>query len=121
MVVTIENKAKGLELAKQLVNQKEEAIFQIYSGLDDHCRCGCGGKYYEDKISRGWKIVKTKINNLTEEDLLPESDTVKDIISINYNYCNKESYINISLLNNKAYTIYYNEDKVDGIDKEFKS
>jgi len=26
---------------------KEMNINQIYSGLDHHCRCGCGGNYYE--------------------------------------------------------------------------
>lgn len=35
-------------------------IEQIYSGKDHYCRCGCGGKYYDDMSSRTAKIILTR-------------------------------------------------------------
>lgn len=64
-------------------------VEKIYNGLDRHCRCGCGGKYFSICDAKFDKKV-TAIKSLDEV----EADVT-------------EKYINISLKNNRAYTIYF--------------
>ena len=37
---------------------KDCTISQIYSGKDNWCRCGCGGKYYEIKDNVFTPVIK---------------------------------------------------------------
>lgn len=39
-------------------------ITQIYSGKDHWCRCGCGGKYYDDPTSPAFKRLVTRAKNI---------------------------------------------------------
>lgn len=64
-------------------------VTKIYYGKDNHCRCGCGGTYHEPG-SKGFTRCKNAIEKITVE---PDKDS---------------NYINWSLENNKAYTIYFN-------------
>ena len=62
---------------------------KIYYGLDNNCRCGCGGNY-ADNGERTFTRYKNAIIKLNQEP-----DDV----------C--ETYMNFSLPKNKAYTIYF--------------
>lgn len=64
---------------------------KIYYGKDNHCRCGCGGNY-ADNNSRTFKTYLTKLAKLNSDDILKVD--------------HHETYINISLANNRAFTVY---------------
>jgi len=65
-------------------------VKQIYYGKDHYCRCGCGGKYAYPG-SKGFTRYANAIINLGGIEFVQED----------------EQYINISLPNNRAYTIYF--------------
>lgn len=49
-----------MNLAEIIAPRKIEDITKIYYGLDNSCRCGCGGTYHEPG-ERGFKTKLTKI------------------------------------------------------------
>lgn len=49
-----------MDLAKIIAPRKIEDITRIYYGLDNSCRCGCGGTYHETG-ERGFKMKLNKI------------------------------------------------------------
>ena len=67
-------------------------VQKIYGGKDNWCRCGCGGSYHQ-KEEKGFNRKKSMISNLTEDKVLSIESNSK--------------YMNISLENNKAYTLYF--------------
>ncbi len=67
-------------------------VTQIYYGKDAWCRCGCGGSYAEPNTP-----IFTRYKNAIEKlDSHSVVDTDKD-----------DNYINFSLPNGKAYTVYF--------------
>lgn len=75
---------------------KFEDIYSIYSGKDHYCRCGCGGKYHEASDKSFDRIVKNV------ENVLSKGKYTK-IVGVPASNGN----VNISMENNKAYTIYF--------------
>lgn len=82
---------KSLDEIRNSINL--EKIEKIYVGADRGCRCGCRGKYYHSS-DKGFQRALNKMGRLT----LGEVEDV-DI--------NANNYINFSLSNNKAITLYY--------------
>ena len=66
-------------------------ITKIYYGLDNHCRCGCGG-YYADRGEKYFDVLIKKAKKLIYDD--------SKLVTIG------DNNINISLDNNKAITLY---------------
>ena len=75
-------------------------IVKIYHGLDDHCRCGCGGNYFysnkqEDKVG-----FTRAINALKKEDF----------VTNNVEFDSRSAYwLNIPkpYADNRCYCIYF--------------
>jgi len=68
---------------------------KIYYGKDNFCRCGCGGNY-ANKGERTFTRYKNAIENLLTA-VGPVGEWAED-----------KSWFNISIRDNKAYTIYLN-------------
>lgn len=95
------------------------AITKIYKGKDNHCRCGCGGKYYypeDPSFKRILKNAEKAFNEnlgLREEDLLPIFGTPERYQTMHHP--NGEGWVNIPVLDearpqlNQCYCIYYIE------------
>ena len=68
-------------------------ITQVYSGLDNACRCGCKGKYYR----RGDKMFPGMLRKAIVASRNPDLPSIET----------GDGYVNIPLGNNRAYTIYF--------------
>lgn len=71
-----------------------EKATRVYTGKDNHCRCGCGGRYFEKGsvgFTRAMNNYKKRVHN---------NDYIKIEGDSNY------EYLNMSLENNKAITFY---------------
>ncbi len=69
---------------------KFELATKIYYGKDSHCRCGCGGNYAKPgtpMFNRYEQAIMKLKQDFEQED---------------------KNWINISLPDNKAYTVYFN-------------
>lgn len=69
-------------------------ITQVYSGIDNGCRCGCKGKYY----NRGDKMFPGMLRKAIKAARNPNLPCTEE----------GDGYVNIPLGNNRAYTIYFN-------------
>jgi hypothetical protein len=56
-------------------------IIQIYKGKDDHCRCGCGGKYYYPEDRSFKRILKNAEKAFNENLRLTEEKPL--LLSLN--------------------------------------
>jgi len=78
-------------------------VEKIYIGKGDHCRCGCGGEYYNNNVA----VDKAKIQRAVKKFLKLTSE--RDVISI------KDYILEMNVSKNGerdwVYTIYLNEDK----------
>ena len=89
---------------------KGVSIEKIYKGKDLHCRCGCGGKYYEPS-SKSFKGVLTRAKKALE--FLREYGDKKTEQNFAYNIYGDEGYINIPIYNefnsnfNQCYCIHF--------------
>jgi hypothetical protein len=92
-------------------------ITKIYKGKDNHCRCGCGGKYYYPgdpsfkRILKNAEKVFNKNLKLEEEDLIPIFGTQDRYQTIHHP--DGSGWVNIPVLNesypelDQCYCIYY--------------
>ena len=89
---------------------KNVSIERIYKGKDLHCRCGCGGKYYEP-LSKSFKGILTRAKKALE--FLRECGDKKTKQYFAYNLYVNEGYINIPVYNefnsnfNQCYCIHF--------------
>lgn len=89
---------------------KNVSIERIYKGKDLHCRCGCGGKYY-DMSSKSFKGILTRAKKALE--FLRECGDKKIKQYFAYNLYVNEGYINIPIYNefnsnfNQCYCIHF--------------
>lgn len=83
-----------------------DQISQIYIGKDNHCRCGCGGKYVSTSF------MEEPRNTVDDKLAMTRLKRAKKLAS---NKSNQIEYggnhINISFGNNRAITIYTDEVK----------
>jgi hypothetical protein len=89
----IERHYPEIEKMLSAEGKKIADIAKIYSGKDRFCRCGCGGKYFEAAD----KGIDRVYGNL--EKIL----ATKAYTEISW----EGEYVNISMEQNKAYTIYF--------------
>lgn len=82
---------ESLDEIRNSINSEE--IEKIYVGADRVCRCGCKGNYYYSS-DKGFQRALNKVGRLTLEEV--------EGIDID-----ADSYVNFSLRNNKAITVYY--------------
>lgn len=74
-------------------------IVKIYHGLDDHCRCGCGGNYFYNNRQED-KVGFTRAINV-----LKKTGFVTNNIEFGGSWLN----IPKPLTNNRCYCIYFKE------------
>ena len=84
---------ESLDEIRNSINSEE--IKDIYVGADKCCRCGCRGKYYRSK-DKGFQRALNRVNRLT----LGEIESIER---------EADSYINFSLANNRAITLYFKD------------
>lgn len=77
----------------------EKDIKRIYHGLDNHCRCGCGGRYFE----AGERGFTRAINKMKKEDF--RAFDIKGRVN------GKVHWLNIpeQWTNDMCYCIYFKE------------
>ena len=89
-------------------------ILKIYKGKDNHCRCGCGGKYYYPENRSFDRILKNAEKAFNENLKLMEENHNLPTCNrneIEYPVETGEGYLNIPIWNkeNQCYCIYFNE------------
>jgi hypothetical protein len=80
------------EAAATKVAELVEKATRVYYGGDKVCRCGCAGTYAE----KGEKLFTSrllKLAKLTDGEVVEREDG--------------GTYLNVSLTNNKAFTVYF--------------
>jgi hypothetical protein len=90
---------------------KDKEVIKIYSGKDDYCRCGCGGKYHYPS-ARMFKAMLRRADEALYE--LRWADEAHQ-----YRFMQSTGYINIPIYNearpkqNRCYCVYFkNKEKV---------
>ena len=78
-------------------------ISTIYIGKDHHCRCGCGGKYVSSSFMDN---PRSEVNDIQILNLLQRAQKYnKKYNTAEYG----ETYINVSMKNNRCICIYTDE------------
>ena len=81
-----------------------DQVSTVYVGLDNHCRCGCGGTYANTSYMEGAgdevddKLALRRLNKAKKLALQPDTE-------VEYN----DTFINVSYGNNRAITIYLDD------------
>ena len=95
-------KINGKNIENFLMNKN---IIKIYAGKDNWCRCGCGGHYYYHGESGFAKVMEEAFNRCNS--MRPSSKLVLDNFFMREPKGHEEGYINIPLVNNQCYCIYF--------------
>jgi hypothetical protein len=78
-------------------------ISHVYVGKNNHCRCGCGGKY----TATSYMInPRSEVNDKLVEKRLKRA---KKLIQEGAKYNLEDTYINIVTGENRALTLYFDE------------
>ena len=75
-------------------------IVNIYSGRDKGCRCGCGGKYWNDLTSS----PKSFNGMIRRIEKFIDANNLKPVIEEGLG---NEFYFDIAKGENKVYTVYF--------------
>lgn len=107
MIIINEGEERKEMSFEELLNEcgmREENIEKIYHGLDEHCRCGCGGRYFYKNISLDKVGFNRALNAMKKKDFM----TI-NIEARKFGKNNDEMYINIPEYDkdNKCYCIYF--------------
>ena len=84
---------------------KGKSIVKVYAGKDNYCRCGCGGDYFyngDNGFNECLKLAFQRCNSMR-----PSSKLVQKNFYMNEPEGKIEGYINIPLVNNQCYCIYF--------------
>ena len=91
---------------EQFLNATLNQISQVYSGKDQHCRCGCGGTYTATSFMENPRTDDIN-DSLVERRLKRAKRLVEQGADVDYGSC----YVNIKTGENKALTFYFDEIK----------
>lgn len=114
---------KNYATLDELMENMNGKVVKVYSGKDDRCRCGCGGKYYyagSKQFNAMLNRAKREYIKTREVCMLIETDLHGLSVQEKRTYRNfvyhPDVYVNIprSDSNNKCYCVYFStEDDED--------
>lgn len=99
------SKIKIMINKEQFLSATLNQISHVYSGKDQHCRCGCGGEYVATSFM---EEPRSDVNDvLVEKRLKRAKRLVEQGADVDYG----GTYVNIKTGENKALTFYFDEIK----------
>lgn len=88
---------------KEVLDLDISQVSQVYLGLDNHCRCGCGGDYVSTSF------MESPRSDTNDGLALRRIKKAKKLITEGAKWTAGDSYINVSYGQNRAITIYTDE------------
>jgi len=88
---------------KTLEELELKDVSQIYKGKDNHCRCGCGGRYIATTFM---EKSRSEVNDELAQKWL---DAAKRMNAKHQNAEQAAICINVPIGNNRCYCIYIDE------------